>query len=93
MWGHLIDGSEGGGAWCPIYAVNTNGKEWIKVVLEMQTRIAQMQTQGRWANGRGESFHNMSRFSIFTKALEIGNLMKIYLGRMCLWQTVILTQL
>ncbi|CAF1078740.1 unnamed protein product [Didymodactylos carnosus] len=45
-----------GGAWCPLSQANQNLKEWLEIDFGNLTYLTQVETQGRFDNGRGKEY-------------------------------------
>jgi hypothetical protein len=45
-----------GGAWCPLNEITSIPNEWIEINFGNLTYLTQVETQGRFDNGRGREF-------------------------------------
>lgn len=45
-----------GGAWCPLNQVTSIPNEWLEIEFENLIYLTQVETQGRFDNGRGKEF-------------------------------------
>jgi len=45
-----------GGAWCPLNDVDSKASEWLEIDLGNLTYLTQVETQGRFDNGRGKEY-------------------------------------
>ena len=45
-----------GGAWCPLNRIQSIPNEWIEIKFENLTYLTQIETQGRFNNGRGKEY-------------------------------------
>lgn len=45
-----------GGAWCPLNQITSAPNEWLEIDFGNLTYLTQVETQGRFDNGRGKEF-------------------------------------
>ncbi len=45
-----------GGAWCPLNQITSIANEWLEIDFGNLTYLTQVETQGRFDNGRGKEF-------------------------------------
>ena len=45
-----------GGAWCPLNQITSIPSEWLEIDLGNLTYLTQVETQGRFDNGRGKEY-------------------------------------
>jgi len=45
-----------GGAWCPLNQITSTANEWLEIDFGNLTYLTQVETQGRFDNGRGKEF-------------------------------------
>lgn len=45
-----------GGAWCPLNTITSMPKEWLEIEFDNLTYLTQVESQGRFDNGRGKEY-------------------------------------
>jgi discoidin domain receptor family protein 2 len=61
-----------GGAWCPLNQITSVPNEWLEIDFGNLTYLTQVETQGRFDNGRGKEFADYY-ILMYTRSSHINN--------------------
>ena len=60
----VLERKQYGGAWCSLNQINAIPQEWLEIDFGNLTYLTQVETQGRFDNGRGKEYAGLLRLDV-----------------------------